>query len=96
MQSLFLVLMRFLFFTTHQSQSLSSCLLCVSFLDGQFPINLTRIQVEKDHAFLEQADIDALIRRLNILNRCADKMDEIRSLVSALTSFLILMKQYLS
>lgn len=51
------------------------------FPDGQFPIHLTRIQVEKDHSFLEQADIDALIRRLNILNRCADKMDEIRHLV---------------
>ncbi|XP_064404560.1 stAR-related lipid transfer protein 13-like isoform X3 [Halichondria panicea] len=47
--------------------------------DGQFPINLSQIQVERDHAFLEQADIDSLVRRLNILNRCADLMEEIKS-----------------
>ena len=47
--------------------------------DGQFPINLSKIQVEKDHEFLEQADIDSLVRRLNILNRCADLMEEIKS-----------------
>jgi len=55
--------------------------------DGQFPINLSRIQVEKDHSFLDQADIDTLVRRLNILNRCADKMDEIRNLVRELLAF---------
>ena len=49
--------------------------------DGQFPINLSKFRVEKDHAFLEQADIDSLIRRLNILNRCADIMEEIKSKV---------------
>lgn len=38
--------------------------------------------MEKDHAFLEQADIDSLIRRLNVLNRCADLMEEIKSKVS--------------
>ncbi len=47
--------------------------------DGQFPINLSQIQVERDHAFLEQADIDSLVRRLNILNRCADLMEDIKS-----------------
>lgn len=57
--------------------------------DGHFPINLSKSQVEKDHAFLEQADIDALIRRLNILNRCADKMDEIRNLVKETPSSLV-------
>ena len=36
--------------------SLSAC------TDGQFPINLSKFQVEKDHAFLDQADIDSLIR----------------------------------
>ena len=35
--------------------------------------------MERDHAFLEQADIDSLVRRLNILNRCADLMEEIKS-----------------
>ena len=52
------------------------------FSDGRFPINLSKFRVEKDHAFLEQADIDSLIRRLNILNRCADIMEEIKSKVN--------------
>ena len=30
--------------------------------DGQFPINLSKFQVEKDHSFLEQSALDALIR----------------------------------
>ncbi len=46
-------------------------------LDGLFPINLSKFQVEKDHTFLDQPDIDSLIRRLNTLNRCADIMDSI-------------------
>jgi hypothetical protein len=49
--------------------------------DGLFPINLSKFQVEKDHTFLEQADLDSLIRRLNILNRCADVMESIRGKV---------------
>ena len=53
----------------------------LNYPDGQFPINLSKFRVEKDHAFLEQADIDSLIRRLNILNRCADIMEEIKSKV---------------
>ncbi len=52
---------------------------CNFLTDGQFPINLSKIQVEKDHAFLEQADIDSLVRRINILNRCADLMEEVKS-----------------
>lgn len=50
--------------------------------DGLFPINLSKFEVEKDHTFLEQADLDSLIRRLNILNRCADVMESIRYKVS--------------
>lgn len=50
--------------------------------DGVFPINLSKFQVEKDHTFLEQADLDSLIRRLNILNRCADVMETLRKRVS--------------
>lgn len=49
------------------------------FQDGLFPINLSRFQVEKDHTFLEQADLDSLVRRLNILNRCADVMDSMHA-----------------
>lgn len=55
--------------------------LCTLTPDGRFPINLSKFEVEKDHTFLEQADLDSLIRRLNILNRCADVMESIRNKV---------------
>ena len=56
------------------------CVCCTP--DGQFPIDLSVFQVEKDHSFLEQADIESLKRRLNTLNRCTHKMDEMRVRVS--------------
>ena len=59
-------------------------IISLEFPDGQFPINLSKFRVEKDHAFLEQADIDSLIRRLNILNRCADIMEGTKSKVRKL------------
>lgn len=49
------------------------------FYDGQFPINLTQFEVEPDHSFLDQTSIDALIRRINTLNRCAYLADELKS-----------------
>lgn len=51
----------------------------IALTDGLFPINLSRFQVEKDHTFLEQADLDSLVRRLNILNRCADVMESMHA-----------------
>lgn len=54
---------------------------CCIITDGLFPINLSKVQVEKDHTFLDKADLDSLIRRLNILNRCADVMDSVHNRV---------------
>jgi hypothetical protein len=44
--------------------------------EGLFPLNLSISQVERDHSFLDQAAINALFRRLNTLNKCADLMTE--------------------
>lgn len=47
------------------------------FETGEFPLNLTKLRVEKDHTFLDPPAIEALIKRLNILNRCADLLEEV-------------------
>jgi hypothetical protein len=47
------------------------------FEGGEFPINVTALCVEKDHKFLDSASIEALIKRLNVLNRCADLLEEV-------------------
>ncbi|XP_019850855.1 PREDICTED: rho GTPase-activating protein 7-like isoform X2 [Amphimedon queenslandica] len=49
------------------------------FEGGEFPINVTAMQVEKDHQFLDLPSIEALIKRLNVLNRCADLLEEVLS-----------------
>ncbi|XP_065884812.1 rho GTPase-activating protein 7-like isoform X2 [Dysidea avara] len=42
------------------------------YADGDFPIDLSQIQVERDHRFLDEAAIESLLRRLRVLNQCAD------------------------
>jgi hypothetical protein len=54
----------------------------VILLGGEFPINVTALCVEKDHKFLDSASIEALIKRLNVLNRCADLLEEVLNKVN--------------
>ena len=41
-------------------------LLCV--VAGEFPLNLTKLKVEKDHSFLDSPAIDALIKWVYVIN----------------------------
>jgi len=43
-------------------QTLPDCPGNLLITDGRFPINLSKFQVEKDHSFLDQSALDALIR----------------------------------
>ena len=36
-------------------------------IDGEFPIDLSKIQVETDHKFLDKAAIESLLRYITIL-----------------------------
>ena len=36
-------------------------------LDGEFPIDLSKIQVETDHNFLDKAAIESLLRCIKLL-----------------------------
>ena len=35
-------------------------------VDGEFPIDLSKIQVETDHKFLDKAAIESLLRCINV------------------------------